>query len=921
MLLPFFATKVGNLYYLEHCQKSHVANATESTSKEKLWHRRYGHLGEQNLQRIAKNKLVDEFDFNVSKSIGFCESCVNGKHHRSSFPKSKSKTSEPLEIVHFDVCGKMREKSLGGGEYFLTFTDDLTRYSWVYILKSKAEVFERFVEWKAHVERQSKHKLKILRTDNGGEYTSNQFQQYLKKLGIRHEKTVPKTPEQNGVSERLNRTIVESARCMLQDSRLSKTFWAEAVSTAVYLKNRCPTKALPDKTPYEAWNGVKPNVDNLRVFGCSAFAHIAKDERGKFDSKARKCIFLGYGETTKGYRLFVLDQKKLIYSRDVRFHEELNDKDCCDDQPTTVLEDVESKAVKLGDSHPTLELEFEEVPEDSEVTPVSSATEPLRRSTRHRHQPDYYGVEQTHLSWESPTTLTEVNSSPEKTKWKRAMEAEMESLSQHDVWDLVDLPPGRKLIGSKWVFKKKIGADGNVERFKARLVAQGFTQRYGCDYDETFCPVVRQESFRMILALAVQFGLKIHQIDVSTAFLNGTLNEEVFMKQPEGFELEGKQHLVCKLKKSLYGLKQSPRCWNLALDTKLKDVGFCQSVNDPCVYYKNKCGEMVYVGVYVDDIIIAGKEDVEIKKVKEDLGSEFDIKNLGTLNYFLGIKVEQQDDSIWIGQPAYVDKLLKDFGMENCNPVKSPVSLGAKLVKAKDGDDCIEQSKFQSAIGGLMYLSVSTRPDITYAVSSLAKFSSKPTGEHWVALKRVFRYLKGTSEYGIQYTKDGSNCILGYSDADWAGDSDDRRSTSGYVFLHSGGAISWKSQKQRCVALSTAESEYVSLSMATQEAIWLRQLNAELTNFVESKQLIAPTLIYEDNQSAIAMSRNPQFHGRSKHIEIKYHFIREKIAQKEIELEYCPTSNMLADFLTKGLCFGSFHKLIELSGVHRKDNG
>ena len=265
-----FATHVGNLYHLEYCRKSISANVADKRNKEKLWHRRYGHLGEESLKRLARDKLVEQFNYDIEKSIGFCETCVEGKHHRSPFTASTTKTANPLELVHLDVCGKMQQSSLGGAEYFLTFTDDHTRYSWVYMLKTKDQVFERFCEWKALVEKQTKHKLKTLRTDNGGEYTSRRFEQYLKSEGICHEKTVPKTPEQNGVSERLNRNLVESARSMLLDANLPKVYWAEAVNTAVYLKNRCPTKAVQGRTPYEAWYGKKPNVEHLKVFGCTA---------------------------------------------------------------------------------------------------------------------------------------------------------------------------------------------------------------------------------------------------------------------------------------------------------------------------------------------------------------------------------------------------------------------------------------------------------------------------------------------------------------------------------------------------------------------------------------------------------------------------------------------------------------------------
>lgn len=896
-----FATRVGNLYFLEHCKKPQSTNVADNNGQERLWHRRYGHLGEQNLQKIAREKLVKKFPYDASRKIGFCETCVSGKQQRTPFSSSTTQTTEVLELVHSDVCGKMREKSLGGGEYFLTFTDDKSRYTWVYILKAKHQVFDCFLAWKALAEKQSKKMLKTLRTDNGGEYTSTQFEQFLEKEGIRHETTIPKTPQQNGVAERLNRTLVESARSMLLDANLPKRFWAEAVSTAVYLKNRCPTKAVPGMTPFEAWHGEKPEVDHLRVFGCDAYSHIPRDERAKFDTKTRKCILLGYGEETKGYRLYDDRTKKVLYSRNVQFSEQTQK--CRHDSAGVDDEDGDYRLVIDFTGNP----EADTVQDVEEEQPIASV--PPRRSTRQTREPDYYWREQGNLT-ETPTNFDNANTSKDSTQWKRAMEAEMKSLRENDVWDLVRLPPGRKAVGSKWVFKQKTGADGSVQRHKARLVAQGCTQKYGKDYDETFCPVMRQESLRLLLALSVKHGLKLHQVDVATAFLNGTLEEEVFMKQPEGFEVKGKEHLVCRLKKSIYGLKQSPRCWNAALDNQLKQMGFTQSQNDPCIYHRKIGGEMFYIAVYVDDIILAGRMEETINQMKAILARKFEIKDLGELNYFLGIKVEQRENSIWIGQPAYTANLLESFGMQDCKPVATPVNISAKLSKATDEDSCTDQEMYQSAIGSLMYLSVCTRPDIAYAVSSLARFTSKPTKEHWTALKRLLRYLKGTLTHGILYTTDGPDSITGYTDADWAGDVDDRKSTSGYIFSLSGGAVSWRSQKQKCIALSSAEAEYVAMTSAAQESVWLRQLMSELTDSSEE-----PIMIYEDNQAAIAMTKNPQFHGRAKHIEIKHHYIRQQVAEGMIMLQYCPTNEMTADFLTKGLNRESFCKHRTESGV------
>ena len=737
------ANKVGCLYHLDfkrEIERSSVANA----SREMLWHQRYGHLGAPGMKKLAADELVTGFDFNPNSDLDFCEACVNGKLHRCSFPTGGAKRAhEPLGLVHSDLCGKITPKSSGGAEYFLTLTDDKTRYVWVYVLKTKDETFTKFCEWKASVENSSGYKLKTLRTDNGGEYVSNEFKNFLKAEGVRHELTVPKTPQQNGVAERLNRTLVESVRSMLVQAKLPQKFWVEAINTAVYLRNRSPTKAVDGATPFEAWTEVKPDVTHLRSFGCTAYAHIPKDERKKLDSKARKCVFLGYGSEIKGYRLYDCERQRVIYSRDVKFNE--NEFGIQKEAP----DGVDEKLV-------TIELSNnDDVAEDME-------TAAPRQSARVRRPPIRLGEWVTVASEDAtePTTVREALSGSDAEQWHDAMEQEMDSLDKHGVWNLTKLPDRRKAIGSKWVFRVKHNVDGSVERHKARLVAQGFSQKYGVDYDETFSPVVRFESLRTLIALSVQRGLKLHQMDVNTAFLNGELEEEVYMRQPEGFVVKEKEHLVCKLNKSLYGLKQSPRCWNYILDEHLQSMGFVQTPSDPCIYVAEGHDPFI-IAVYVDDIILAGTTDVKIAEVKQSIADRFEVKDMGELKFFLGVQIIQQSGKIWMGQSTYAENVLKKFGMENAKPVATPADSNSKLVKAEELDSELHnQAEYQSAVGSLMYLSCATRPDITFAVSNVAKFSANPTEEHWTAVKRIFRYLKGTVSYGLQYSSDASSeCV------------------------------------------------------------------------------------------------------------------------------------------------------------------
>ena len=401
-------TKRGKLYYLD-CSKCVHTEKIHTTVTENLWHRRYGHLSSKYLQLLARKRLVVGLDYDCSKeSDSVCESCVEGKQHKNKFTSSERRAKEPLELVHSDVCGKLKADSLSGGQYFLTFIDDYTRYIWVYILKHKSEVFARFKEWKALVEKSTEQKLKFIRTDNGGEYLSIEFQEFLKAEGVKHERTIPKNPEQNGVAERLNQTLVETTRSMLANAKLPKKFWAEALVTASYLCNRSPTKALAGKTPHEAWNGEKPHVHHLRVFGCAAYAHIPNDERKKLDPISKRCILLGYGTEVKGYRLYDPVRCRVIFSRDVVFNEsklriEENQEKKSESHRIEIQSDSGDQDVSVDSEIIDKEVNEEEMPE-------------LRRSQRTRQKPDYYGVwvnAMEDLS-EEPTTFKDALASPDR---------------------------------------------------------------------------------------------------------------------------------------------------------------------------------------------------------------------------------------------------------------------------------------------------------------------------------------------------------------------------------------------------------------------------------------------------------------------------------------------------------------------------
>ena len=396
----------------------------------------------------------------------------------------------------------------------------------------------------------------------------------------------------------------------------------------------------------------------------------------------------------------------------------------------------------------------------------------------------------------------------------------------------------------------------------------------------------------------------IHQMDVVTAFLNGELEEEIYMRQPEGYVVPGKEHMVCKLRKSLYGLKQASRCWNKALHDHMKQIGFERSPSDPCVYIQ-RMGSVTVVAVYVDDLILITETSEEMETVKESLKKKFRMKDMGRLHYCLGISIMQDDDdkSIWLHQKQYICNMLKRYGMTEANPALTPADVNVKLVKGDGVSKEVDPVMYQSMVGSLLYTAMATRPDIAHAVGVVSKFNSNPTEAHLTAVKRILRYLKGTINLALKYKEDETNSLIGYSDADWAGDLDDRYSTTGNLFLLAGGAVSWVSKKQHVVALSTTEAEYIALSLAAQEATWLRRM---LTEFGASPGCV---ILMEDNQGAIALAKNPIAHTRTKHIDIRYHYIREAIQDGTIDVQYCPTDDMNADLLTKPLPKELFQKL------------
>nr|AAF65309.1 reverse transcriptase [Picea glauca] len=531
------------------------------------------------------------------------------------------------------------------------------------------------------------------------------------------------------------------------------------------------------------------------------------------------------------------------------------------------LDDAKSKSYE--------EEEAEEVAVEEEET----HTLVLMRSVRDRRQPERYSPPGFHSNFslsitdDDPITVREAVNSEDSKLWKKPMVEEMDSLDKNESWDIVELLARRKSVGRKWLFKKKFNVEGKVEKYKARLVEKGYSQVEGIEFGEIFSPVAKLTSIRFLLSIVVAFDLEVEQMDVKTTFLHGDLEEEIYMKQPEGFVVKGNKELVCKINKSLCGVKQSPRMWYQKFDTYILRLGFVISRADHCVYSKQVGNHFIYVVLYVDDMLLVGNNMDVIKEVKSQLSSKFDMKDLGAANFILGmdIKRDRANRKLWLNQRKYVETILQRFNIHGSKPVKVPIPIGVNLSadqcpKIQEEEEDMSHVPYASAVGSLMYAMVCTRPDIAHAVGFLSRYMSKLGKEHWTTVKRVFRYLHGTTSYGLCYQgRSGLDRVVdihGFVDADWVGDLDHIRSTSGYVFNLFGGAISWMSKIQALVALSTTEAEYMVATHASQGSIWLQRLCSGIGLVQQVVRLDC------EIQSAIFMAKNPAYDSKTNHIDV-----------------------------------------------------
>lgn len=901
--------KLEDLYGDDSIEKK--VQKSEKFSDAMLWHMRLGHASLNYLKKLQKIESKLE-GIKFDESILECEVCILAKMTKYPFKNERNRAERSLQIIHTDTMGPIKPTSFPGQKrYIVVFVDDYSRLARAYSTKSKDESgisLERFLISGRNLLGKDE-KVCYIRSDQGTEFMGGKFTEILEREKIESDPSPPYTPEHNGVAERFNQTIQGKVRSYMFDSGLPKTMWEFAVEAAVHAYNRTPHKSIDYEVPLKRF-APNENVhfEQIKRFGCIGYVKVPKPN-AKFDERAIKAVLVGY--TSTGYILWHPSSGKYLESRNVRFNEKI------------VYKNVyQTKELKQNNSD---KIESNKDKTKDEQTLEGKIRRPMTRAQTKREKNmnledenlaiayfsdpgkiiqdiDLKNKEDDDLSHaflatinEDPITYQDALESKDKENWKKAIQEEIDSMNTNNVWNIVDKPTvmldGTKanIIDSKWVFKRKQEENG-ATRFKARLVIRGFKDKREYDLRETYAPVSRLPVVRLVLAIINKYQLFACQLDVKTAFLNGILEEEFYMKIPDGVTTneEVKQTKVCKLKKSLYGLKISPQKWNKRFTEEVRKFGLENDVHEPCLFTWRKDGKLLVLILYVDDMLVASNDEHKLQEIISRLGEVFDMKNLGAPRNFLGIIIERnkEQNSMKLHQEKYVESMLERFNMKDCKPQNTPMvtrratehNKKRKLEQTNHNELQTEnltpcKAPYREAIGSLMYLANATRPDIAFAVNYLARKQLEPTESDWVCVKRVFRYLRGTSNVGLIYKGTGDNLEV-MTDASFR-DCEDSTSTSGYVISLFKDVISWRSRKQSYVTLSTCQAEYLAMSEACQEIISLDKGMRFIIG-----QTFFPVIIWCDNRAAKECTEKNGSH-KLKMFDDSIRSIKEELEERE----------------------------------------
>ncbi|KAJ1586448.1 hypothetical protein NDA11_000332 [Ustilago hordei] len=815
--------------------------ASHTTSK--LWHERFGHPGRNKTKQIQAHYLGKETQ--LGHDARDCNCCSQAKQTRARMTSSKTERAQaPLELVHIDLMTDL--KGHPNYHHALIVVDDSSSYVYVKPLLSKAEAFPALKAWIKTAEIATDHTLKCIRSDNGTEWSSFGAEEWKREAGFRWQKTTPYVSAQNGRAERMIRSLQEKMRAMLVQRSVPKELWPYAIMAAGHTLNLTPSTEA-NRVPYEDFYRKSAHglAKQLRVF---ATFHEAKGWHDR--PSVQSPLQFGFESL-----------------------------------------EAEGTRPEADSDKPELEVEVLDMEDPLPEPHTAPPTDPTDDNRSELDVEEMIGEAHTAALNLTPT-LKEALAGDDAQQWQEAIRKELDGLEAMGTWEIVDVPPNTRLVDSKIVLRLKLDADGIPVRHKARLVARGFTQREGIDFEETFAPVAPLSAIRALLSLAVERNWEIHQLDITMAYLNSTLNHVIYMKPPEGAKVPtGKAYRVIK---GLYGLKQSGREWNMEFDKFLRRSNFHRLDCAPCIYTRGEGDNFAIVVIYVDDTLIIAPTLETVRRIKEEIGQKWRMEDGGNVSHFLGIKITRNREAktMDLEQTSYVKQLLDEHLDKRRR--KSSVPL-QDIPVPETAASMAERKEYPQIVGKLLWLSNGTRPDISQAVGVLARYMTQPSKEHYNAAQKVLQYLDHTRDTHLQYGSDKQQDFLtAHSDANWASDATaQRKSSSGSAVFVCGNLVAWKSALQRCTALSAVEAEFVAATEAAREILFFKHLFKTVGIDVG-----IPT-IFSDNTGTIQVSKDPAQHWKLKHIDTKYHFIRDNVQDGKVKIKYINTADNLADLFTK----------------------
>lgn len=876
--------EVNKLYPIQSkiIEESNVISANyikNKMSDKERFHRILGHVNFKDLNYMCRHNYLDGLPNFVEQTYMDCEICIQSKMHNLKYENNRTRAEYCGQIIHSDVKF-LDVESFNGEKYFVSFIDDYSRIARIYCIKNKSEVFDKFMEYFNYISNIIDRPVQLLRCDNGTEYLNNRFYSFAKEKGFKIAPCTSYNHELNGVAERYNRTIMDRVRCLRKESNLDRKYWPELVYAACYIGNRLlNSSTFERKTPYEIFLRKKPSIKNLKMYGSDVFVRVPDVKRTTQDDKAVKGKLVGYFDL--GYKVLV--DGKVVLARNVKV---------IDGSEYVIVSDKEDSKNKNEDKENEVsENESESTDEGSSKENEECKKVPVRMSSREKKAPskfDDYVLYANFVQSCAPVTYEEAVRSDNCEQWRRAMKKEFDALNETETWELVERCEDQEVISVKWLYTLKPGG-----RYKARLVARGFQQ--SDTFEEIYAPVAKLSTLKSLLAICCSRGYHVHQMDVQTAFLNSAIRSEIYVEQPKGCIKEKEKNKVYRLKKSLYGLKESSRNWYNCFSDFILSLNFKRSLYDSCLYFNNESD--IYCIIFVDDILICGEDIKKVENIKVQFKERFKMTDMGNVNSYLGIQINYNKKKriMALSQSKYIESLAKKFKVNNSNVKYTPMEQNLKLQPG----ELNENINYRNLIGALLYVSICTRPDISFSINYLSRFQACCDETHYKHAERVLIYLYHTRNMALTFNINNvENLIDCFVDSDWASDVVDSKSTTGIIIRILGNPVFWKTIKQKTVSRSSTHAEYYALADAAEEILFIKGI---LSDFNVDDAHLCKIKIFEDNSGALALAKNGNFTKRSKHIDVALHFVHDLVIEGMIDVIKVDGVENIADMLTKPL--------------------